>query len=151
MANHVHSELRESLRELGLRATAPRLAVLAALHEAAAPLAHDEVMLRIGEGFDRATVYRLLADLAEAGLLRRMDLGDHVWRYELLDACRAIADDHAHFLCTTCGEVACLPEVEVRAVDGGRLPEALRGADVELKLTGTCRDCQGVGASAPIS
>jgi len=35
------------------------------------------------EGWDRATLYRNLVDMTDAGLLRRVDLGDHVWRYEL--------------------------------------------------------------------
>ena len=31
--------------------------------------------------FDRATIYRNLVELAEAGLVNRIELGDHVWRF----------------------------------------------------------------------
>lgn len=129
------------LRERGLRATAVRLAVLVCLHEHAGPMTHEQVMETLSRGaFDKATVWRVLSDLAEQGMLRRMDLGDRVWRYELLDACRALPDDHAHFLCETCGNVACLPPLEIRSPDGA-VPEALRGADVQMRFTGLCTDC----------
>jgi len=142
-----HDELRGRLRELGLRATRPRLAVLAELHEQAGPVSHPELMDLLGEAsFDRATVYRILADLSEVELLRRMDLGDKVWRYELIDHCRTIADDHAHFLCVACNRVTCLPELELRPVGGGPLPEELRGADIHLKVTGRCGACSRLAA-----
>jgi Fur family ferric uptake transcriptional regulator len=139
---HVRQELRDLLRTQGLRATAVRLVVLETLHEARGPLTHEEVMERLPEGaFDRATVWRVLADLADGGFLRRMDLGDRVWRYELLDACRPVDEDHAHFLCEKCGGVSCLPPLELRAVDG-QLPAELRGAEIRLRVTGTCARCR---------
>ncbi len=137
----VRAEVRALLRDGGLRATAPRVAVLVVLHEQAAPMTHDQVMDQLPEGgFDKASVWRVLADLAELGLLRRMDLGDRVWRYELHDACRALKDDHAHFLCEDCGTVRCLPPLEVRARDGA-LPEPLRGARFQVRVMGICAAC----------
>ncbi len=138
---HTHQEMRDSLRSLGLRATSSRLAVLSTLHDHAGPLSHDELMERMETGrYDRASIYRILADLSEAGLLTRMDLGDHIWRYELIDACRAIAEGHAHFLCLECREAICLPEIELRATQGP-LPPALRGADIQIQVTGRCANC----------
>jgi Fur family transcriptional regulator, ferric uptake regulator len=136
-------EMRHRVRSLGLRATSPRLAVLVCLHDHGGPMSHLELMDGLGEGqLDRATVYRILSDLAEAGLLRRMDLGDKVWRYELLDpCCRTIANDHAHFLCTSCSRVTCLPELELRPVSGKPLPAELRGAELHLRVTGRCSTC----------
>ncbi len=138
---HHEEELRGLLRSKGLRATSVRMAVLCALHDQQAPMTHEQVMDSLSDGaYDRATVWRILSDLAEAGLMRRMDLGDRVWRYELIDACRAVEDDHAHFLCEACGSVSCLPPLELR-VQGGQLPEVLRGADVRVRVTGTCVAC----------
>lgn len=134
-------ELRSMLRERGLRATHTRMSVLTRLHERRAPMTHEEIMESIGDGhMDRATVWRILSDLAEEGILRRMDLGDRVWRYELLDACRPVADDHGHFLCETCGLVQCLPPLQLRTPEG-QLPEALQGAEVRMRLTGRCGPC----------
>ena len=139
--DHHEDELRGLLRAKGLRATSVRMAVLGALHDRKSPMTHEQVMDSLSGGtFDRATVWRILADLADAGIMHRMDLGDRVWRYELLDACRPVEDDHAHFLCEACGLVSCLPPLELRTQEGS-LPEILRGADIRVRVTGTCVTC----------
>ncbi len=137
----VQAEVRALLKDQGLRATAQRLAVLMILHEQRAPMTHEEVMVLLASGlYDKASVWRVLSDLAGAGIVRRMDLGDRVWRYELQDACRTVTDDHPHFLCEACGEVSCLPSLEVRAKDGG-LPKALLDAEFRIRISGTCGSC----------
>ncbi len=144
MAHDEHdltTELRSMLRERGLRATGTRMVVLSALHDRGAPMTHEEIMAEIDDGFtDKATVWRILSDLSEEGILRRMDLGDRIWRYELLDACRPVADDHGHFLCENCGVVRCLPPLQVTDARG-KLPPALQGARIRMRLTGTCGAC----------
>ncbi|MBC7171521.1 MAG: transcriptional repressor [Polyangiaceae bacterium] len=133
---------RDRLRGSGLRATSARVAVYKVLSEAETPLSHAEVCALIGdEGFDRATIYRNLVDLGEAGLLKRTDVGDHVWRFELTgDEGIHSSEVHPHFVCTDCGGVACLPEgsVVVRAVRGA--PRSL-GAPVEVHVRGICDAC----------
>lgn len=133
-------ELREALRGAGLRATPSRVAVLRLLREAGQPLSHAEVIERLGEGeWDRATLYRNLADLTEAGLARRADLGDHVWRFEITSADHGGAT-HPHFVCTSCGEVECLPEVKLD-VRRGKAPRTLRTKKVEVQIRGLCDTC----------
>ncbi len=137
----VRSEVRDLLRSAGLRATHQRLEVLFVLHEEAAPMTHEQIMAKIPEGTgDKASIWRLLAGLYEKNLLRRMDLGDRVWRYELRDSCREIADEHAHLLCESCGTVSCLPPLVVRAEDGS-IPEILQGAEFRIRVMGRCGDC----------
>ena len=108
--------LKQSIRALGLRCTAARLAVLQHLMEATGPETHAEVSLALANtGFDRATIYRNLTELTDVGLVSRIELGDHVWRFEVRrvgrDGKRAL--DHPHFVCTACGEVSCLDDVNV--------------------------------------
>ena len=139
----VQDEVRALLKNQGMRATAQRIAVLVLLHERKAPMTHEEVMGLLSAGlYDKASVWRVLSDFAGAGIVRRMDLGDRVWRYELNDACRTVTDDHPHFLCEACGDVTCLPALEVRAKDGS-LPHALLEADFHIRISGSCRDCLG--------
>ena len=139
--NHVQNEVRALIKGKGLRVTAQRLAVLVALHERAVPMTHEEVMSALGkDGYDKASVWRVLSDFASIGLVRRMDLGDRVWRYELYDACRPLSDDHPHFLCEVCNEVTCLPPLEVRGRDGG-FPSALVNANFHIRISGTCARC----------
>jgi Fur family ferric uptake transcriptional regulator len=137
----LHQELRSMLRERGLRATSARMVVLTALHRRGGPMTHEQIMADLDEGVtDKATVWRLLSDLADEGILRRMDLGDRVWRYELLDECRPVEDDHGHFLCEACGVVQCLPPLQVTNADG-ELPAVLQGAQIRMRLTGRCGNC----------
>ena len=104
-------------------------------------MTHEQIMASLPAGaFDKASVWRILSDLADHRILRRMDLGDRVWRYELLDACRTVTDDHPHFLCEACGDVSCLPALEVRAING-TIPDILLNANFHVRVTGTCGAC----------
>lgn len=136
--------LRGALRDVGLRATAARTSVLRVLIAAGGPLSHSEVHEQLGDhNVDRVTVYRNLTDLAEAGLLHKTDLGDHVWRFEWRppgdnEAAHAA---HPHFLCSDCGAIACLPlgAVALRPVRG--TPRSLRKNAVEVRVSGLCDAC----------
>lgn len=142
------ADLRSSLRSAGLRATRARLAVLRAVSVAERPVSHSEVMdaLAVDERWDRATIYRNLSDLSQAGLLQRFDLGDHIWRYELVvDPCEVDSHDdthHPHFMCVECGDVQCLPDVELQLAGAtGGAPESVRARMVEVQLRGVCDTC----------
>src|ERR1700753_1855449 len=91
-------ELRSAVRGKGLRATPSRLAVLDLVRSSDPPMSHGDVADRLAsQTWDRATIYRNLTDLAEAGLVRRTDVGDHVWRFEALKG-EAEAAAHPHFV-----------------------------------------------------
>ena len=144
MNNHPHTardEVRNLLRERGLRATASRLAVLVALYQRKAPMTHDQIMSQLsGAHHDKASVWRILSELSERGILNRMDLGDRVWRYELLGACHDLDQNHTHFLCSDCGDVTCLPPLAIEAVSG-TIPEFLKKAKYQIRIEGTCGEC----------
>lgn len=90
--------LRSKLRKAGLRCTSPRIAVLDRLSEATAPLSHEQIAAHLLPiGFDRATIYRNLADLAEARVIGRVEVGDHVRRYEM--RADGATSNHPHFVC----------------------------------------------------
>jgi Fur family ferric uptake transcriptional regulator len=134
--------MRSQLRTAGLRATPSRLAVLELLHASGAPMSHGDVADRLAaEAWDRATLYRNLVDLAEARLARRIDVGDHTWRFEAVRADHDVTA-HPHFVCTECGAVECLPEVTL-SVEPRRTkaPRAVRQRQVEVQLRGLCDAC----------
>lgn len=136
--------LRERIRRTGKRATGSRLAALSCLTQAASPLSHGEVMERLEpQGWDRASIFRVLNDLADAKLLRRIDLGDHLWRFELLaDEPQGHAEDeHAHFMCVGCGEVQCLPELSLVVPKSAQVPRSLREDAVQVRVLGRCDTC----------
>jgi Fur family ferric uptake transcriptional regulator len=136
--------LREQIRATGLRVTAPRVAVLQRVLQALSPVTHGEIAEALSpQGWDRATIYRNLIDLTDAGILRRTDVGDHVWRFEVKadDSVAHVDKTHPHFVCDECGDVQCLPEEIVELHASRSAPKSLRGRDVEIQLKGRCDRC----------
>jgi len=133
---------RRALRGAGLRVTPSRLAVYDALALTLSPVSHGEVWSQMDpRHLDRATVYRNLLAMVDVGLVKRMDLGDHVWRFELASTEAPARGGHPHFVCTECGQVECLDDVEV-AVRGKKAgPRAVVDQAVEVHLRGRCDDC----------
>jgi Fur family ferric uptake transcriptional regulator len=136
------SELRDVIRAAGMRATASRIAVLAQLRNATRPISHAEIVDALeGEPWDRATLYRNLVDLTNAGLARKVELGDRVWRFEDSGPVeRHDAALHPHFVCTVCGSVSCLPDAAVTGPDNGS-QNALLKRPVEVQVRGVCNTC----------
>lgn len=133
------AELQAMLRGVGLRSTAARMGVLERLRNATHPLSHAELAEEMTPlGFDKATVFRNLSDLTDAGLVMRTELGDHVWRFELRDEEHQKEGQHPHFVCVDCGGVTCLAEktvvLQLKAVN-------TIGIVTEILLRGHCKNC----------
>ena len=104
---------RQMIQASGLRATTARVATLLALRNST-PLTHAEVSTRLAEdGIDKATVFRNLNDMVSANLLRRSELGDHMWRFEIIAGEDQAHATHPHFVCVDCGTVSCMDEIEL--------------------------------------
>lgn len=136
-------QARTMLKEVKLRCTTCRIALLQRLATMEQPASHAELAdLLTPEGFDKSTIYRCLIELSDAGLLNRLELGDHVWRFEL----KRDHDftDHPHFMCVDCGKVACLTDVTVRV--SGKRGKSAKVPDMaqvtEIMLKGHCAECQ---------
>ena len=137
-------EIQTLLRGVGLRSTTPRIAVLEYFHTHGGQNSHAETYEALADrGFDRATIYRILMDLAEVKILSRTDLGDHVWRFELRRNAAGVEHigEHPHFVCVGCGEVSCLPGVSLRLDSAATARRAVAGRKVEVQLKGRCDDC----------
>ena len=125
------------LRRHGLRATAPRLAVLAVLTEAGGHQSADELVAelrRAGYPHARTTVYNALQDLTRVGLIREAPVAAGALRYE------TDTSPHDHFVCRGCGLIR---NVTVHSVTQAPPPE-LAGVIVEtldLVHRGWCERC----------
>jgi Fur family transcriptional regulator, ferric uptake regulator len=135
-------DARETLRAAGLRSTTSRVAVLQLVSAAGKPVSHADVSeVLVPQGYDKSTLYRCLVELADAGLLSRLDAGDHAWRFERKGA-EHTSGDHPHFVCVDCGQVTCLPDVEVK-IAPPKTGKAVGFGDVtEVFLKGHCKQCQ---------
>lgn len=140
MSGPSKEELRAQLRSAGLRATAPRVAVLCLLRESDRPLSHGEVVAKIGrDDWDRATLFRNLVKLEETGFARVASRMGGVTRYEFSHPSDA-PHVHPHFACRSCGKVSCLKEATLQLPQVGEWKAALEDAD--LQLVGTCPSCR---------
>ena len=96
------SGLEGRLREKALRVTAPRLVVLAAVHEH--PHADTDALARVVRSrlgsVSHQTVYDVLRILTEVGLVRRIQPAGATARYET-----RVSDNHHHLVCRSCGDV----------------------------------------------
>ena len=132
------------LRTAGLRSTRPRRAVLEALDRLGGHRTADELveaMAHDGSGLPRSTVFAVLDDLAEAGLVDRAAVGVGAARYET-----AAAEPHHHFVCERCGRLEDLPVdlIDHRIGDLGQVGITI--SRVDLVARGLCASC-GDGAS----
>ncbi len=133
-------DLRRTIREAGLRATPARVATLNLLHGATSPLTHADVAEHLAErGIDKATAYRNLNDMTDAGLLRRTELGDHVWRFEPVGEGEHAHATHPHFVCVDCGRVSCLNGIKL--TEKSLTASRQIGEVTEILLRGHCKIC----------
>ncbi len=137
------AQLKTQLRNAGLRATASRVTVLELLTNSKHPVSHAEVAEVLkARGWDRATLYRNLIDLTDAGLAQKRDHGDHVWRFSLAQAPDHDELSHPHFVCDGCGEASCLPSEAMKLELGPSAPKAVRERQVRVELRGLCEECE---------
>lgn len=132
---------RSDIRAAGFRATPARIATLLEVRNNPSPMTHAELAERLAvNGFDKATAFRNLNDLAQGGLLRRTELGDHVWRFEAIDPADDHDQGHPHFVCVDCGQVTCLDHMQLD-IDSRRRGKSF-GEVTEILLRGHCGHCQ---------
>jgi Fur family transcriptional regulator, ferric uptake regulator len=129
---------RSLLSSKGIRVTDQRVSVLRALARRQTQVTFPELVEELSpRGLDRATVYRNLTGMAEAGILIRTQLADGVARYELPQWGGSLHAEHLHLVCVDCGNVSCLPASAV-SLHG----EAKRRV-TEVQLRGHCASCVG--------
>ena len=133
----------EVLDRAGHRRGGARSAVIDALAAdgcAVSALELDERLRASGRAVGRASVYRALEQLAELGLVQRLDLGTETARYERTSPG---GEHHHHMVCDACGKV--LPfedpalERAVSRISGGRGFEV---REHEVVLHGACGTCR---------
>ncbi|MEI7910576.1 MAG: transcriptional repressor [Verrucomicrobiota bacterium] len=135
----VQVRLDEFIRRRGLRRTAQREVILNAAFSKDEHFSADELFERVrltDASTSRATVYRTLGLLVEAGLLREIDLGDDQTTYDpnFLDK-----PTHNHLVCIDCGRVVEFEDAQLESRAAG-VTQRLGFTPIRqsLKIEATC-------------
>jgi Fur family ferric uptake transcriptional regulator/Fur family zinc uptake transcriptional regulator len=126
------------LRTAGLKSTSARERVLEVLDLLSVPIAHAELSKQLVE-LDEVTLYRTLSTLAEARLIHRVYGLDGVWRYCIQPKHPGCPGNHAHFLCSHCGNMRCLLEQPIPRID---VPAGYEVVGRQLLIHGRCLECR---------
>jgi Fur family transcriptional regulator, stress-responsive regulator len=138
-------QVERLLRDAALRVTAPRKAVLLAVHDH--PHADTETLLvatraRLGSVSHQA-VYDVLRVLTDAGLVRRFQPAGSVARYEA-----RVGDNHHHLVCRSCGVVS---DVECAVGEAPCLTASddagFEVDEAEIVYWGLCPECRSAPAA----
>jgi len=137
----------DRLTAAGERVTRQRLLVANALAAAGLQLTADQLyrsLRRREPAIGRATVFRTLETLVDAGVARRLELEGHVYAYV---AC--LPAHHHHIACTSCGRVEEIDEAYVTPI-ARRLAREMGFEidDARLDFYGRCATCRAEDAAS---
>jgi Fe2+ or Zn2+ uptake regulation protein len=138
-AAEADSQLRELLRERGMRVTPQRLLLHRALRELDRHVTADELLDAVTESLPNAslpTVYSTLELFEELGLVRRVPATAGAALYD------PRTDEHQHLHCRRCGAVEDLDEqVEATAALRAARRRGFQPDAAELVVSGLCAAC----------
>lgn len=131
----------KELRKVGLKVTAPRVKILHVL-ESADPhhMSAEDVykaLLESGDDVALATVYRVLTQFEEAGLIKRHNFegGHSVFEVEQ-------GVHHDHLVCVKCNRVEEFIDEEIEKRQGEIADQAgFQMTDHNLTIYGICKSC----------
>lgn len=133
-------DISGQIREKGLKVTPARqevIRILATTHQA---YSHAELE-GLFESMDRVTLYRVLKDFEDVGLVHKIMDIDGVTRFAL---CKHSCpdghhvDDHVHFNCRACHKMFCLDKVQVPVV---KMPQGFKAEGAHTLIYGYCKSC----------
>jgi Fur family ferric uptake transcriptional regulator len=131
----------DRLTAAGERVTRQRLLVANALAVAGRQLTAEQLyrsLRRQVPGIGRATVFRTLETLVDAGVARRLELDGHVYAYV---AC--LPEHHHHLACTRCGRVEEIDEAYITPIAQRlALDLGFEIDDARLDFYGRCASCR---------
>jgi Fur family ferric uptake transcriptional regulator len=135
------------LTAAGERVTRQRLLVANALAASGRRLTAEQLfrsLRRREPAIGRATVFRTLETLVDAGVARRLELDGHVYAYV---AC--LPAHHHHIACTRCGRVEEIDEAYVTPIAERLASEmGFEIDDARLDFYGRCATCRAEESAA---
>ena len=149
MTAELHTKVAERLGAIGQRYTSGRKLLVDALVRAGSPLPLPAILTR-HRALKQSSVYRNLAALEQAGVVRRVLTDEGFGRYELTED---LTGHHHHLVCSNCGAVEDVDfepgfeqTLEARLAELGRRT-GFSAVSHRLDLIGLCRRCAAVASA----
>jgi len=132
---------KDFLKAKGLLYTQPRELILKEATSAVGHFSADELtaqMHKNGITISRATVYRTLASMMEAGILNPVDFGHGHIHYEA----KKTKKDHEHITCKKCGAI-CEIQIEnlAKVINAGAAKAKFKHIEYAIRISGVCKNC----------
>ena len=143
MTTDLHAEVADRLRRMGQRYTSKRRALVETVAAASWPLSLPDIRSK-RRGLAQSSVYRNLAVLEQARVVRRVVTGEDFARFELAED---LSEHHHHLVCSNCGSVkdVSLPTNLERRMEGALTAVATSAgftpAAHRLDVIGICGNC----------
>ncbi len=133
-------DLSQHIRERGLKATPSRISVMKVLESDHRAYAHADLET-IFSTMDRVTLYRVLNDFEETGLVHKVIDMDGVTRFAYCKhSCPDThhADEHVHFNCQVCRKMFCLENMPAPSFN---IPKGFKAMGQNVLVFGLCKSC----------
>ncbi len=134
-------DCKNELRDLSLKATPARIAVLTYLEKSGTPLdiaSIIEYLKKKNIKVDQATVFRIINLFTSRGLTRQIQLQEGKFRYEV-----ASKPDHHHLICKKCGQIEDISDCKISKLEKEiETKKKFKIVSHSLEFFGICEDCQ---------
>jgi Fe2+ or Zn2+ uptake regulation protein len=133
---------KDFLKSKGLLYTQPREIILKEAISAFCHFSADELtsqMHKNGINISRATVYRTLASMKEAGILNSVDFGHGHIHYEA----KKTKKYHEHITCEKCNAI-CEIQVEnlAKVINAAAAKAKFKHIEYAIRISGVCEKCR---------
>jgi len=109
-----------------IKLTTARKAILEVLFASSKPLCYEDLKDKIS--MDKATFYRNISKFEEENIINSFESNDKKRYFEVQK------NPHAHFICTSCSKVSCLPDDSNISLPGYQIDNII--------IKGICPTCQ---------
>lgn len=131
----------DELREVSLKVTPARIAVLQLLENSTTPLDVASIITVLKEkqiDIDPATAFRIINTFTQKGIAKQIQLNEGKFRYELSNKA-----DHHHLICESCGRIEDISDCSIPQLEKEiQKKKQFLVKSHSLEFFGVCASCQ---------
>jgi len=134
----MENNVPDILKNADIQPTAFRIQVAGILLNSSKALSTKDIEEQLDATPDRVTLYRTLKLFVDKHFAHKIEVSDTHIVYQLKPVFEPSIEEHAHFHCTRCDAVYCLPQTPIVAP---ALPDGFELHHNKLLVDGTCGIC----------